>query len=201
MGRFEKVKLYVLLTEALCRTDWDDTAQAVLAGGAQAIQLREKDLSDLALLERARQMRELCDRYGALLIVNDRADIALAAEAHGVHLGQADLPVRDARRMLGPDFIIGLSTHTVEQAKAALHDPPDYLAVGPMFPSPTKSQHHIAGPETLNAVRKLTSLPVVAIGGINAQNADELRSADAMAVCSAVISAEDVLDAVRKFLA
>lgn len=197
---FEQVKLYVLLTEAGCLGDWYRTAEDILAGGAQAIQLREKHVDDRELLERATRLRSICDRHGALLIINDRADIAGAA-AHGVHLGQDDLSVAEARRIVGPNSIIGLSTHTLEQAKAALEDPPEYLAVGPMFPSTTKPQDHIAGPATLNAVREITSLPLVAIGGITADNAAELGAADALAVCSAVIGAEDVTSAVRELLA
>ncbi len=199
MHGFKKVKLYVLLTEAWCRGDWYQTAEEMLAGGAQAIQLREKQLNDRELLERAARLRSICERHGALLIINDRADIAAAA-AHGVHLGQDDLPVGEARRIVGANSIIGLSTHTLEQAKAALEDPPDYLAVGPMFPSPTKPQDHIAGPATLNAVREITSLPLVAIGGITADNAAELGAANALAMCSAVIGAEDVTSAVRELL-
>ena len=201
MGRFDNVKLYVLLTEALCRHDWYSTAEVVLAGGAQALQLREKQLGDQEMLERAKRLRELCDCHDALLMINDRLDIASAAGAHGVHLGQDDMSMGDARRVLGSDSIIGLSTHTIEQARAALADPPDYLAIGPMFPSATKPQGRIAGPRTLSAVRQLTSLPLVAIGGITADNAAELRAADTLAVCSAVIGAEDTNSAVRKLLA
>ena len=199
-ARFGTVKLYVLLTEALCRGDWHETAEAALAGGACAIQLREKQLTDVELLDRARRIRKLCERHEALLIINDRPDIALAAGAHGVHLGLDDLPVSEARRILGDECIIGVSTHTVEQAKAALADMPDYVAVGPMFASHTKPQDHIAGPETLVAVRRLTSLPLVAIGGITPENAAQCVSADALAVCRAVISVDDVPAATRELL-
>ena len=128
-------------------------------------------------------------------------DIALAAGAHGVHVGQQDMSIASARRSLGPESIVGLSTHAVEQAQAASVDPPDYLAVGPMFQSNTKPQDHLAGPDTLNAVRKMTSLPLVAIGGITADNADQLGAADALAVCSSVIGAQDVTAAARELLA
>ena len=198
--KFDTVKLYVLLTEALCRGDWYETAEAALAGGARAIQFREKQLADIELLDRARRIRELCERHEALLIVNDRPDIALAAGAHGVHLGQEDPPVSEARRILGDECIIGVSTHTVEQAKAALADMPDYVAVGPMFASRTKPQDHIAGPETLVAVRGLTSLPLVAIGGITLENAAQCAPADALAVCRAVIGVDDVASATRELM-
>ncbi len=198
--KFDTVKLYILLTEALCLGDWYETAEAALAGGAGAIQLREKQLADVELLDRARRIRELCERHQALLIVNDRPDIALAAGAHGVHLGQDDFTVSEARRILGDEHIIGVSTHTIEQAKAALADMPDYVAVGPMFASHTKPQDHIAGPQTLAAVRRLTSLPLVAIGGITLETAAQCAPADALAVCSAVISVDDVASATRKLL-
>ncbi len=198
--KFDTVKLHVLLTEALCRGGWYETAEAALAGGAGAIQLREKQLADAELLDRARRIRELCKQYEALLIINDRPDIALAAGAHGVHLGQDDLPVSEARRLLREECIIGISTHTVEQAKAALADTPDYIAVGPMFASHTKPQDHIAGPETLATVRHLTSLPLVAIGGITRENAAQCAPADSLAVCSAVISVDDVASAARELM-
>ncbi len=199
-AEFGTVQLYVLLTEALCRGDWYETAEAALAGGARAIQLREKQLADIELLDRARRIRKLCERHEALLIVNDRPDIALAAGAHGVHLGLKDPPVSEARRILGDKYIIGVSTHTVEQAKAALADLPDYVAVGPMFASHTKPQDPIAGPETLAAVRRLTSLPLVAIGGITVENAAQCAPADVLAVCSAVISVDDVASATRELM-
>ncbi|MCH8851460.1 MAG: thiamine phosphate synthase [Planctomycetes bacterium] len=199
-GKFDTVKLYVLLTEALCHGDWYETAEAALAGGAGAIQLREKQLTDIELLDRARRIRELCERHEALLIINDRPDIALAVGAHGVHLGQEDASVSEARRILGDECIIGVSTHTVEQAKAAVAGLPDYIAVGPMFESHTKPQDHIAGPETLSAVRSLTSLPLVAIGGITLENAAQCAPADVLAVCSAVISVDDVASATRELM-
>ena len=200
MRLFDSVRLYVLLTESLCRGDWYATAQAALVGGAGAIQLREKHLGEVELLDRTKRLRALCDEHQALFILNDRPDIALAAGAHGVHVGQQDMSAADARRLLGPEFIVGLSTHTIEQAQAALADPPDYLAVGPMFPSPTKPQDHLAGPATLNAVRKITSLPLVAIGGITADNADQLGAADTLAVCGSIIGAQDVAAATRELL-
>ena len=199
-NKFDTIKLYVLLTESLCRGDWYETTEAALAGGAGAIQLREKQLAEIELLDRARRIRELCERHEALLIVNDRPDVALAAGAHGVHLGQDDLSVSEARRNLGAKCIIGVSTHTVEQAEAALADMPDYVAVGPMFASRTKPQDHIAGPETLAGVRRLTSLPLVAIGGITLENAVQCAPADALAVCSTVIGADDVASATRELL-
>ena len=108
MRLFDSVRLYVLLTESLCQGDWYITAEAALVGGAGAIQLREKHLDEVELLERAKRLRALCDEHQALFILNDRPDIALAGGAHGVHLGQQDMSAADARRLLGPEFIVGL---------------------------------------------------------------------------------------------
>ncbi|MCG3137325.1 MAG: Thiamine-phosphate synthase [Phycisphaerae bacterium] len=198
--RFCPVRLYALLTAELCRYEWRDTAARLLAGGVQAIQLREKKLSDRELLERAGWLTELCHAHHALCIINDRVDIALAAGADGVHLGQDNLPLHSARRLAGPQLLIGWSSHSIAQAKAALADPPDYLAVGPMFASTTKPQTHLAGPETLQAVRALTSLPLVAIGGVDVHNAAQLSAANALAVCSALLQAADPIMAAQTLM-
>jgi thiamine-phosphate pyrophosphorylase len=200
--RFRAVCLYVLLTEALCRGDWLQTAEAVLDGGAGCIQLREKDLDGAELLARARKLRELTTRHGALLAINDRPDIAQLAGADIVHVGQEDLSVREARRVAGAAILVGKSTHTEEQFEAAAAEQPDYFAMGPMFDSETKPQGHIAGPATLAAVRPRTALPIVAIGGVTAANAGEVYAAgaDCVAVCSAVIGAADPGGVVRSIL-
>ncbi len=195
--RFADVRLYVLLTESLCSGDWLKVAEQAIDGGADALQLREKDLPDAELLRRAHALRELTRRRDALLIINDRPDIARLVDADGVHVGQDDLPVAAARRIVGRRIIVGKSTHTLDQARAALAERPDYVAVGPMFSSTTKPQDHIAGPETLAAVLAETDLPCVAIGGITAQNVGELTAVGCrcIAVCSAVVSEPDVRSA------
>lgn len=201
--RFKEVRLYVIVTEALCRGDWLKTADAAIRGGARCIQLREKDLPDAELLVRAKRLRELTRRREALLIMNDRPDIARLSGADGVHIGQSDLSVAEARRIAGGRVLVGKSTHTLEQFKSALDEKPDYLAVGPMFQSSTKPQDHIAGPETLAAARELTETPIVAIGGITPDNAGEILAAGAnmVAVCSAVIGAMNAESAARSFAA
>lgn len=138
---------------------------------------------------------------GALLIVNDRPDLARLAGADGVHVGQDDVSVAQARSVTGPRLLVGRSTHTREQIDAALADPPDYLAVGPMFPTATKPQEHIAGEATLRYAVARTALPVVAIGGITAASAGGIAAAGASAVCvcSAVVSAADPAAAAREF--
>ncbi len=190
---FGQVRLYVLVTEELCAGDWLVVAEAALDGGADCLQLREKNLPDRELLARARRLTELCRQRGALSIVNDRPDVALAAGADGVHLGQDDLLPGDARRIVGPGAIVGLSTHTIDQVRLAAEQSPDYIAVGPMFDTTTKPQEHIAGPQTLSAARRLTSVPLVAIGGIDAGNVAEVASTgcECVCVCGAVIAQRD----------
>jgi thiamine-phosphate pyrophosphorylase len=200
---FGAARLYVLITAELCAGDWLETAAAALRGGADVLQLREKHLSDAELLERARRLARLCHDHGAACIINDRPDIALAAGADGVHVGQDDLPVAAARRILGPDAVVGISTHSIEQARTALAAAPDYIAVGPMFPTTTKTIAEIAGPALWSAVRAETSLPLVAIGGIRLDTVDRLAALGCrcIAVCQAVIGAADPEDTARRLRA
>lgn len=198
-GRFERVRLYVLLTSALCKGDPLMTAHAAIAGGADCIQLREKSLGERPTLELARRLRALTLQTDTLLIVNDRPDIAALAEADGVHVGQDDLPVEEVRRIVGGARLVGLSTHTIAQACAAVESGADYLGVGPMFPSPTKEIRDIAGPAFLRQVAGEIEIPHVAISGITAENVGELVSAGArrVAVSSAVLAAKDPQAAAR----
>ena len=182
-ARFATVGLYVIITEALCRSDWFKTAEAALLGGADCLQLREKSLSDRKLLDRARRLTELCIEHEKLAIINDRPDIAAACGAHGVHLGQDDLDVVAARKLLPSSYIVGISTHSVDQIERAAETVPDYIAVGPMFASSTKPQNRIAGTETLAAARRHTSIPLVAIGGIDETNCDQVLTAAPCCVC------------------
>lgn len=191
--RFRDARLYVLLTESLCRAGWRETAEAALRGGAQCLQLREKDWPDGRLLERAAAVRELTHQYEALFIMNDRPDLARLVDADGVHLGQDDLPVREARRILGPTRLIGKSAHCVAQVEAASAEGADYIAVGAMFPSGAKPEAGVAGPKLLVEAAACTDLPLVAIGGVTVERAGELRrlGASSVCVCSAVINADD----------
>lgn len=198
--KFGKAALYVLVTESFCRKNWFETARAALEGGADCIQLREKNLPDSEFLARATRLAQLCRDYDRLFIVNDRPDIAIAAGAHGVHLGQEDLSIAAVRRILPPRMIVGLSTHVLSQVEAGILLAPDYIALGPMFDSPTKPQPHVAGPALLVEARKRTALPLVAIGGIHEENvAAVLAAADAcICVCQAVVAASDPCEAARQ---
>jgi len=214
--RLRTARLHVLITEALCRHDWLETANAVLAGGADVIQLREKALCDRVLLERARRLRELTASAGALLIVNDRPDIAALADADGVHVGQDDLPASAARRIVGPNRLVGLSTHSIEQFRAAIREDRDYVAVGPMFASSTKPQDFTPGPPLLAAALRemkneqagsdtqaaARALAIVAIGGITPERLAAFESVGefGIAVCGAIIGAADPRAATAVFL-
>lgn len=196
---FDRVRLYVLITASLCRRSWLETARLAIRGGADCLQLREKDIEDAERLDRAAQLVRLCHRHGVLCILNDRPDIARLAGADGVHVGQTDLAVADARAVLGPDRLVGKSTHNRTQFVDAIREQPDYVAFGPMYDTATKPQRRVPGP---SALAKLPPCPVplVAIGGITADNVEPIRRAgcDAVAVCSAIISQRDVTAAARR---
>ena len=189
--RLEGVRLCVLLTGLQCVGPVEWTVKEAAAGGAGMVQLREKDFSDRELLERAREVRRWTREAGVLFLVNDRPDIARLAEADGVHLGQDDLPVKGARRILGPDALIGVSTHTIEQVRQAVRDGAGYLGVGPTFPSRTKKFTEFPGLDFVRAAAAETTLPAFVIGGVNldtvtaAAAAGARRAAVSQAVCQA----------------
>jgi thiamine-phosphate pyrophosphorylase len=195
--RFAEVKLYAMLSARLCKNrSLREVARAVIAGGADALQLREKDSPDDVFLAMAAELRALTDETGRLLFINDRADIAAIVGADGLHLGQNDLPIREARRLLRPGAIIGRSTHSVQQAKEAINEGADYIAIGPMYETPTKDRP-VVGPDMLTAIAEAFEgkipLPVVAIGGVTTENVGELvrRGATCVAVCGDINCADD----------
>lgn len=189
--RFADVKLYVLITAHMCRGSVREVARAALAGGAGAIQLREKEVPDCQLLALAAELRELTDETGKLLIINDRPDIAALVAADGVHLGQDDLPITEARKLLRPGAIVGKSSHSIEQAMAAVNEGADYVSVGPMFATATKDAGPIVGPELLREMSERIKVPICPVGGITADNVGQLIAAGAqrVAVCAAVCAA------------
>lgn len=172
----------------------EEVVLAAVEGGAGVVQLREKELATRAFVESARRLKALLEPRGIPLIVNDRVDVALAAGADGVHLGQEDMAYPDARALLGPDAIIGLSVETPEDVREAEGFDVDYLGVSPIFPTPTKTDTEGAwGLDGLAEVRRMSRHRLVAIGGLNATNAaDAIRAgADAVAVVSAICAAAD----------
>ena len=180
-----------------------DISRAALQGGARVLQLRDKVSDKGDVLPIARAIRDLCEEHDALLIINDHADLAVACNAHGLHLGQHDLPIEDARAILGPHQIIGTSNALLEEAQDSEGRGADYLAVGAMFPTDTKERTRPAGLETLRMVRDKTSLPLVAIGGIKEGNVAGVMAAGADAACviSAVVGDPDPEAAARRLVA
>jgi thiamine-phosphate diphosphorylase len=164
-----------------------EQVKAFIAGGARLLQVRSKSLSDRELYRELLLIRRVCGEVGCRFLVNNRADLALACGADGVHLGQDDLPAQAARRLLGEGAVIGLSTHNRDEFRMALEQPVNYVALGPIFPTQTKqSDHPPVGLNLLRELTRLSGLPVVAIGGINLEKAPDVWGAGAKAV--AVIS-------------
>ncbi|MBE3582117.1 MAG: thiamine phosphate synthase [Thermoanaerobacteraceae bacterium] len=196
--------LYVVTSSELsCGRQPLEVVRQALAGGATVIQLREKNWTARALVEVGREIRKLTREAGAGFIVNDRLDVALAVEADGVHLGQDDLPASIARRLLGPGRILGVSVGSVEEAWDAQAAGADYLGVGPIFATGSKADAgQPVGPELISTLKRVVSIPLVAIGGINRENAAGVvaAGADGVAVISAVVSARDVRAAAAELL-
>jgi thiamine-phosphate pyrophosphorylase len=182
--------------------DLDDILAAALDGGAEMIQLREKTWPSGTLYPIAQRLRARCRAAGVPFIINDRVDLAVAVDADGVHLGQEDLPAAAARVLLRPGMLLGLSTHSVEQAKAAQAAGADYVAVGSMFPTATKPEFQLVGPALAREVRPVVRVPLIGIGGITPENVGEVIAAgtDGVAVISAVCSAPDPKAAARRFI-
>lgn len=200
--RLPHLLLHVLTDhEWSCGRDLLTVATAALDGGATIIQLRDKTANTRVLVEEGLELRALTRERGALLIVNDRLDVALAVEADGAHVGQEDMPAALARRLLGPDRILGVSAATRQEAEEAVAAGADYLGVGPIYPSLGKAD---AGPATgielLTELAKQYPIPLVAIGGITAENAAEVMRAGAsgVAVITAVVHALDIVAAARQ---
>lgn len=198
-AQLRHMRLYVLVTSDLCHGAPIDAARRAIEGGADVIQMREKNLADRELLDLAREYRRLCTETGALFIVNDRPDLARLCEADGVHLGQDDLPAPEARKILLPYQLVGISTHHLEQARTAVADGADYIGVGPVYPTETKGYKEGVGTEYVSQVAQKLDIPFVALGGITTGRAGDVAraGAPAVAVCSAVIAAEQVTAAAR----
>ena len=195
--------LYAILDRSVSRgRDLPDLLGTILTGGCRLVQLREKTMPLADLLSLARRLARQCREAGALLIVNDRADLALASGADGLHVGQEDLPACNARAILRPGMILGVSTHDPEQARRAVADGADYVAVGSVFPTATKTGFQLVGTELIRRVRSEVRVPLVGIGGITPDNVlDVLEAgADAVAVISALGAAPDPETMTRHFL-
>ena len=200
----EALRLYAVTDRAWAR---DEAAllrqvEAAVRGGAGVVQLREKHLDDAAFLEEAKRFTALCRRLGAVSIINDRADIALASGADGVHVGQCDLEAGRARALLGPGKILGVSAHSRSEARRAREAGADYLGCGAAFATGTKSDAKPIPRETIRAVTAAVDIPVVAIGGVSRENILELKGLGlaGVAVVSGVFGQPDVEAAARELL-
>lgn len=180
-----------------------DQVEHALRGGVTCVQLREKSLGVPAILVEAEEIGALCRSYGVPFLINDRVEIALQCGADGVHVGQKDRAAREVRRLLGPNRILGVSARTVEQAVQAERDGADYLGVGAVFSTSTKADAMPVSYETLQAICRAVSIPVVAIGGIQRENLLSLAGSgvDGVALVSAIFAAPDVETASRELRA
>ena len=202
--RASRVKgLYVIVdTQFLGSRDPLEAARRVIQAGVKIIQLRDKNLDKNALLQLAGEMQNLCKRNNVLFIMNDHLDIALAIEADGLHIGQADFPVAVARKLMPIGMLLGVSASTVEEAQSAEKLGADYLGVGAIFPTQSKDEIKVVGVERIAEIRAVTNLPLAAIGGISAANIDSVinEGADSACVISAVLGAPDISQAARRFI-
>ena len=203
-GRVQIPPLYAILDPEQIRSRTpQDVLLELMEGGARIVQLRAKAFSSREIYELARTSREITGKFGCCLIVNDRVDIALLCNADGVHLGQEDLPLRAARKLM-PDKIIGISTHDLDQAREAELGGADYIGFGPMFGTNTKDTGYSArGTDMLREIRTAVKLPIVAIGGITEQNVAQVwqTGANSAAIISDILKADNPREKVRRIVA
>ncbi len=198
-------KLYLITDRRLFTDDYSlfTAVEEALKGGLQAIQLREKDLDTRSLLRMAYSLRELTSRYKAKLFINDRVDIALAVDADGVHLGGESMPAFAARKAAGKALLIGVSAHSIEEAKKAEEEGADFVTLGPVFETPSKMKYgRPLGPELLREARGKISIPVFAIGGIKKERVESVLEAGAsgIALISAILGSEDIRSNTEEFM-
>ncbi len=191
----------MLIDSNIATKSVEETTRLVIDGGADAIQLREKTISDEEFISLAREIHDIAIQRGTLLIINDRVDVAKEVNAEGVHLGQQDMGISEARDVIGNEKIIGVSTHNVEQARQAQKEGADYIAIGPAYPTHTKINEPPVGLEVVQEIAKEISIPFVVIGAVTLENLDEVLKTGAtrVAVCSAIISSKDILSSTRQF--
>ena len=195
------MRLYVLISSNIATMPIKETVELVVNGGADVIQLREKTISDNEFISLARKIRDISVKKGTLLIINDRVNVAKEVNADGVHLGQSDMGILEARNIIGSEKIIGISTHNIVQAKKAQEEGADYVAVGPIYSTETKKHEPPVGLGLIQEAVKEIEIPFVVIGAINLENLDEVLKAGAksVAVCSAIISSKDIFLSTKQF--
>lgn len=187
--------LYAILDKEIVQgRSLPELTEAVISGGAGVIQLRDKISSSNAFYKDALSVREVTQKHGVPLLINDRVDIALAADADGVHLGHEDMPFKQARELIGSDRILGASVHTLSEFEQAMAGNPDYLSVGTIYPSPTKQELPSQGVGIVKTIRSKTDLPLVAIGGMTVENLKPVlqAGADGVVVVSDIFKYDDV---------
>ncbi len=200
----ETLKLYLITdSNILSGRDFYYCIEEALKGGVTMLQLREKDADGREFLEKAYKLRSLTKKYNVKFIINDRVDIAMLCDADGVHVGQSDIPASKVRELLGPDKIIGVSARNVEQAKKAKEDGADYLGIGDMFGTTTKSDAKRVSLAELKRIKSEVKLPAVAIGGVKLAKIDCLKecNVDGYAVISAILGQKDIRLECEKWIA
>lgn len=193
--------LYLVTDRSLMSTPTlEEAVEQAIEGGCTLVQLREKDASSLDFYETAIRVKKITDRHNIPLIINDRLDIALAVDAAGVHVGQSDLPAAVVRSIVGPDKIVGVSASTQEEAEKAQADGADYIGVGAMFPTGTKTDADHVTMDELKQIRTAVSIPIVVIGGIGPATAPTFRGTgiNGYSVVSAIIASKDIRGAARE---
>ncbi len=203
MKQFVDYSLYLVTDRDLMSTDTlEEAVESAILGGCTIVQLREKTASSLEFFNNAVKVKAVTDKYKIPLILNDRVDIALAIDAAGIHVGQSDLPAHIVRKLIGKEKILGVSANTVEGAGRAQQDGADYIGVGALYSTNTKTDASVISKEQLREVIKGVSIPVVGIGGIGRQNAGELAETGVagIAVVSAIIAEKNITAAARELL-
>ncbi|MCF6150338.1 MAG: thiamine phosphate synthase [Candidatus Kuenenia sp.] len=201
LKKFSDVLLYVIISSALIKKNILTILQEVIQGGADAVQLREKTMPYNEFLAIAKDFKKITEQTNTLFIVNDHAKIADKVNADGLHVGQTDININNARKIIGNNKIIGCSTHNMHQAKLAEQEGADYISVGPIFYTSTKSHEPPVGIHYLHQVRQEISIPFIVIGGISADNIQAVITAgeNRIAICSAIICDENITQTTRYF--
>ncbi|MFZ3121857.1 MAG: thiamine phosphate synthase [Thermodesulfovibrionales bacterium] len=198
-------RLYLITDRELLTSHFSllRSIEEALKGGVKALQVREKDLGTRELLDMAYRMREITDKYGAKLFINDRVDIALSVEADGVHLGQKSIPTYAVRKIVKDKFMIGVSAHSIEEAKQAEEGGADFITLGPVYKTPSKLKYgQPLGVDIIRKTKAEISIPVFAIGGVNQFRVKEVMDAgaDGIALISGILGAENIKEKTREFL-
>ncbi|MBQ8004286.1 MAG: thiamine phosphate synthase [Oscillospiraceae bacterium] len=202
MKSFDSTLYFITDSTGYSEAEFLERSEAALRGGATLVQIREKEKSTREYIALAQKLHSVCRRYNVPLIIDDRIDVAMAVGAEGVHLGQSDMPVDTARKILGDNVIIGATAKTVPQALRAYEQGADYLGVGAIYPTTTKVKTVLTSTETLGDICRAVPIPVNAIGGLNKDNIDILRGIPISGICvvSAIMKADNPEDAARNLL-